>query len=143
MAYGDALKNYQRTNVETSDPLQLVILCYDAAIKDLKAAKQFHKNQAMQATYDKISHAQDVITELLVALDYERGGEIARNLSRLYNFMLRQLIGLHIKKNTVMYDHLIYLLSDLKEAWEQIREKGAPVPSVPEHTNRTWSGISA
>ena len=34
MAYGSALKSYQKTSIETADTLKLVILCYDTAIKD-------------------------------------------------------------------------------------------------------------
>ena len=69
----------------------------------------------------KIRHAQDIITELLVGLDYERGGDIARNLNRLYNFVLRQLIGINSRRDTAVYGHLVKILSDLKDGWEAMR----------------------
>jgi flagellar secretion chaperone FliS len=128
-----ALRSYQRTEVETADTLSLVIMCYDAAIRDLQEAKRLHESRAIDATYDKIRHAQDVITELLVGLDYERGGEIAINLSRLYNFILRQLMGINSRQDTRTYDHVIGILDGLRDAWQQIRTQpglGRPIPAV-------------
>lgn len=101
--------------------LDLTIRCYDAVIKDLVQAKEYHLSQRTEATYDRIRHAQDIVTELLVSLDYDRGGVIAQNLSRIYNFVLRQLIGVNSSQDTAMYDHLVGILSDLKGAWEQVR----------------------
>jgi flagellar secretion chaperone FliS len=119
----NAFNAYQKTNIETADPLRLIILCYDAAIQDLEIARGNHSSGQIDITFDKIRHAQDVLTELLLALDFERGGEIAQNLSRLYNFMLRQLIGINARSDTSVYEHLIRMLAELKEAWETIRDK--------------------
>lgn len=112
---------YHRTAIETADPLQLIILCYDAAINDLKNAEVFHEKKQMDDAYRSIRHAQDIITELLVGLDYERGGDIARNLNRLYNFILRQLIGINSRRDTAIYGHLVKILSELKDGWEAMR----------------------
>jgi flagellar protein FliS len=125
MTSSTALRSYQKTKVQTADTLGLVIMCYDAAIRDLEEAKRLHDNQAMEETYSRIRHAQDLITELLVGLDYERGGEIAVNLSRVYNFILRQLIGINSRQDTKIYGHLIRILAELRDAWQQIRGQPA------------------
>jgi flagellar secretion chaperone FliS len=129
MASNYALNTYQKTAVETADPLQLIILCYDTAIRDLREAKELHEKHQMDEAYRKIRHAQDIVTELMVGLDYERGGDIARNLSRLYNFVLRQLIGINSREDTGIYQHLIKILSNLKEAWEGIKLNPPHIPS--------------
>jgi flagellar protein FliS len=112
---------YYKTAVQTADPLHLIIMCYDSAIRDLKKAKELHEKREMNDAYRQIRHAQDIVTELLVGLDYERGGNIARNLNRLYNFILRQLIGINSREDTSIYDHLIRILSGLKDGWESIK----------------------
>ncbi|MDY0039490.1 MAG: flagellar export chaperone FliS [Desulforhabdus sp.] len=101
-------------------PQQLVVMCYQAAIRDLQQAKEFHRNGISEAVYKRVRHVQDIVTELLVGLDYERGGEIARNLSRIYNFVLRQLIGIHNNQEEACYDQLIQILENLKGAWESL-----------------------
>lgn len=140
MAFNHALDTYQKTSIETADPLQLVILCYDAAIRDLNEAKVLHENKDMTEAYRKIRHAQDIITELLVGLDHERGGDIARNLNRLYNFILRQLIGINSREDTQIYGRLVRILSELKEAWETIKatEPGL-ASSKPQTVSRIWN----
>ena len=117
----EAARLEQQFPTEASNNLNLIIRCYDAVIQDLVQAKEFQQSQHVEATYDKIRHAQDIITELLVSLDYERGGPIAQNLSRIYNFVLRQLIGVNSNQNTDTYDQLVNMLADLKGAWMQIR----------------------
>jgi flagellar protein FliS len=122
MVYGDACKTYQRVNIETADTLKLIIMCYEAAIKDLGLAREYHEAGRMDDAYGRIRHAQDLVTELLLSLDYERGGEISTNLSKIYNFVLRQLIGINSRRDTTIYGHLINILSELKDAWEQVRQ---------------------
>ena len=121
MVLNHAYNVYNKTAIETADPLQLIILCYDAVINDLKNAEELHEKKEMDDAYRKIRHAQDIITELLVGLDYERGGHIARNLNRLYNFVLRQLIGINSRRDTAVYGHLVKILSELKDGWEAMR----------------------
>lgn len=143
MAYNQALNTYQKTSIETVDTLKLVIMCYDRTIRDLQEAKEFHSNRNMDDTYARIRHAQDIVTELLVGLDYERGGEISINLSRLYNFILRQLIGINSRQDVAVYDPLIKILSELRDAWVQIRQEAKPsdvAGAVP--TSQNW-GVSA
>lgn len=114
------LDAYRRAQIETADPVRLVIMCYDAIIDDLRDAQRYHKEKNMEATYDKVRHAQDVITELLVGLDYEKGGDIAVNLGRLYNFMLRQLIGVNSRTKPDYYDPLIKIMEELRDTWKEI-----------------------
>jgi flagellar protein FliS len=117
-----AAKAYQKTSVNTADTLSLVLMCYDATVRDLEQAKDHHSRREMEAAYQKIRHAQDVVTELLVGLDYERGGAIATNLGRVYNFAIRQMIGINSVSDVSIYDQLISLMNELREAWEEIRQ---------------------
>ncbi len=139
MALNHALNTYQRTAVETADPLQLIIMCYDAAIRDLEEARDMHERRDMDAAYRKIRHAQDIVTELLVGLNYEKGGDIAKNLNRLYNFILRQLIGINSRGDTAIYGHLIKILAELRSAWEEIRLNAPNIPHMESaQPHRAW-----
>jgi flagellar secretion chaperone FliS len=139
MSYGSAIKSYQKTSIETADILKLVILCYETAIKDLEIARDYHENNAIDKGYDKIHHAQEIITELLLGLDYEKGGEISVNLSKLYNFMLRQLMGINSSQDTNIYGQIIKMLSELKEAWEHVRKTASDTLSpIPMPEGKVW-----
>lgn len=138
MAYAHQLDAYYRTSIETADPLHLIILCYETAIRDLREAKAHHESHEMNDAYRKIRHAQDIVTELLVGLDYERGGDVAQNLNRLYNFILRRLIGINSREQTTIYDHLVHILSELKNGWESIRTSPGPTSVKSGLLPRNW-----
>ncbi|MHC1745250.1 MAG: flagellar export chaperone FliS [Syntrophobacteraceae bacterium] len=106
--------------IENMSPVQLTIMAYDGVIKDLRQAKSYWLDRSEYQALQRNQHAQDLITELLMGLDYERGGDIARNLSRLYDFALRQLVGIGSESDILIYDHLINIFGDLREAWVQI-----------------------
>ena len=138
MVQTEASNIYHRTAIATADPLQLIILCYDAAINDLKQAEELHERHDMNEAYRKIRHAQDIVTELLVGLDYERGGDVAGNLNRLYNFILRQLIGINSREDTSIYEHLVKILSELRDGWEAIKLSPSQTPVKAGLLPRNW-----
>jgi len=57
--------------------------------------------------------------ELNLALDMEKGGEIAKNLRALYNYMYRTLVEANIKKDKKMLDDVKSLLEDLLSTWRE------------------------
>ncbi|MGB4006908.1 MAG: flagellar export chaperone FliS, partial [Halanaerobiales bacterium] len=72
---------------------------------------------------NKLKKTGDIISELMVSLDMEQGGEIARNLYNLYDYMNRRLIQANIRKDPALVDEVINLLSSLKESWEEAISK--------------------
>jgi len=107
--------------VPENDTAFLVIRCYDAVIRDLEQAGALQRLGRTEETFERVRHAQDVITELLLGLDYERGGEVARNLGLIYNFLLEELIAVDGEAPPQVFDPMIQILTELKSSWEQIR----------------------
>src|SRR4030067_2589838 len=89
---GVGFQAYQKTDVITADPKKLVIMCYEGAIYSLKVAKAKFYAQDYEAKAKAIQNALDIISELRAALDFEKGGEIAKNLDSLYAFWIQHII---------------------------------------------------
>jgi len=128
---------YQQADVNTADPLKLIIMCYDGAINNLRAARECIVAHDLEGKADAFDRASDFIGELNRALDFERGGEIARNLNALYNYMQRRLMEANIRLETGTVDEIIGLLEELRSAWQELasgpRESlAAPVPVQPQ-----------
>jgi len=100
--------------------LNLIVRCYDALIRDFQDAKGAYAEGHEDFLMDRIRHAQDILTELLIGLDYERGGEIAANLGRIYNYMLRELIALRTSQAQETLERMISMAADLREAWVRV-----------------------
>jgi flagellar protein FliS len=122
--YGKGIGAYQRTDVMTSEPKRLVLMCYDAAIRNLKTAKEKHLSGEYEAKALAVQKTQDIISELSCSLDFEKGGQIARNLQTVYNYMTRLLLLADSKRDFKGFDEVAGMLEELKGTWEAICDRG-------------------
>ncbi len=115
-----ALPVSQSCEPMNGDFLNLIVRCYDVLIKDLNEVKRAHAENTPDLLMHRLQHAQDILTELFIGLDYERGGGIAVNLGRIYNYMLRELIALDEMNVQETLDRLISIAGNLRDAWVQV-----------------------
>ena len=113
------LKQYQQTEVQTASPEKLLIMLYDGAIQFLNKAKVGITNKNIEETHNNIVGAQKIISEFMNTLDINVGGEVARNLYGLYEYLHYRLIQANIKKDIDMVDEVLIHLKDLKQTWEE------------------------
>jgi len=118
--YGSGIDAYRQINVTTADPVRLILMCYEGAIGSLKIAKEKCLSGEYEAKAKAVQKTQNIITELLCALNFEKGGQIARNLEALYNYMLRRLLEADLKKDIKIIEELIYFFEELESAWKEI-----------------------
>jgi flagellar protein FliS len=134
------MAQYHRTTVETASKLELVIMCYEKAIQSLHEAKALIEAKEFEKKGKKLQLALDIINELQASLNFEKGGQIARNLDAIYGYIVRRLLQGDIQKDLKVYDESIRLLGELKEAWDQIAghqaedEKALPMSATEKVT---------
>ncbi len=116
---GKGVGAYKETNVITADPKRLVILCYEGVISSLKIAKARYISRDYEAKSLALQKAQDIIFQLIESLDFEKGGEIAKNLNALYKYMLRRITEGDLNRDLKPFDEVIRLLEDLLSAWQE------------------------
>jgi len=121
--YKNGVQSYRETNVITADPKKLILMCYEGAIDSLKLGKQKIIEKDYEGKGRALTKSQDIIQELLCSLDFEKGGAIARNLEALYNYMLRRLLHANINKDIEAIDEVIFMLSELESAWQEIFQR--------------------
>lgn len=95
-------------------------MLYDGAIKFLTIALDNMEPKKYDIVNNNIIKAQDIITELLLSLNMDEGGEISRNLFSLYMYFKKQLLEANIKKDPAIINHVLKLLKEMREAWDQI-----------------------
>lgn len=109
--------------VRSADPHKLISMLYEGAILAIGNAKKAITDNDVSAKGAAISKAIAIINEgLNASLDKKVGGELAKNLESLYEYMSMRLITANLKNDMVMLDEVAYLLSDLKSAWDGIRQ---------------------
>ena len=112
---------YREASVMTASPEQLVVMLYDGAGRFLRQAEGAMNGGGtwLQAS-QKLSRAEAIIDELLATLDMD-AGEIAERLQAIYVFCKTRLIEARIERDAVRVDQVARLLSELREAWSQVR----------------------
>ncbi len=114
--------SYKKMQIGTADPATLILMLFDRAIVLLDKAK----NEIIEKQYEEKGHslikANEIIAELAGSLDAEKGGEIATSLSRLYNFVMREIIDADTNRNTNAIDNARRIVSELRESWVMIKD---------------------
>ena len=136
MGYNQAYNAYRDTNVKTASQGRLIVLLYEGAVKQLTLANSmFDENgklpvRSIEAFGKAILKAQEIITELQVSLDMEKGGEIAKNLMSLYIFFNKELTETNISKDQKRLEPIMKMISDLCESWRQAAASSAKAPQT-------------
>ena len=131
MAYTNAISTYRETRVKTASQGQLILMLYDEAVKDLDRGLDLLKmnsgGKKNPGNIEKISKSilktQEIITELTVSLDFEQGGEIAKNLFSLYTWFNKELLESNISQDAKRITAVRNLLNELRSAWAEIAAK--------------------
>jgi flagellar protein FliS len=96
-------------------------LLFDGILVAISKAKQHMISQEILEKNEAISKATLLIDSgLRAGLNLEQGGELARNLDDLYNYMLNRLMLAHLNNQPELLDEVYGLLTDIKDAWTTI-----------------------
>src|SRR5580698_3053387 len=99
----NAWQSYRRVAIQTASPGHLVLMLYDGAINFLERALTGFENKDIAQRYQTINNniirAQNIIREMNIRLDMERGEDVAENLRKLYNYFNKRLQQANFKKN--------------------------------------------
>jgi len=122
---------YLETAVETASPARLIVMLYDGAIRFINEAAYAMQQRDYETQNAKLQRAQKILAELISSLDFDKGGEIAENLFRLYTYMYNQLVEANINDSRDRLEHVVHLLSELREAWDTIATESETQVALP------------
>jgi flagellar protein FliS len=138
MAGNHGANQYRQTSVKTANRGQLLIMLYEAAIKNVKKASDCIDRKDMAGKGTAIVKAHDIINELNNTLDFEVGGQVAKDLERLYFFMTDQLIKANLENAKEPLQQVQKLMETLLEGWrvavDQVN-RGQAAPADQEKSN--------
>lgn len=123
MSYAQAAATYQRNAILTASPEKIVKLLYEGAIRNLEKSKLGLADQKTARSPEvgqSLSRAMGIIGELRASLDHAAGGEIAKDLDRLYEFSLDQLSQANLMRNNNGVNNTLQVMRTLQEGWNGI-----------------------
>lgn len=130
-----AMNAYRKVSVESivdsASPAQLVLMLYEGAIAAIASAHQQMELKNIAAKGEAISKAISIINDgLKASLDLKVGGELAKNLSELYDYMGRRLLLANLKNDPSALDEVRQLLLQLRGAWESLATSTAGTATI-------------
>jgi flagellar protein FliS len=113
---------YQAVQATTADSAQLTLMLFDGAVRFLTRAQIRLAAGDVGQFAQAVARAQAIIGELRNSLDRERGGELADNLDRLYDFMLRHLSQGLLTRSARHVEQVLRPLQTVREGFEVVFE---------------------
>ena len=101
----------------------MVRLLLDGGIKRVREAKAAVTLQDFKKKAELVTKSQKIIFGLRTTLDFEKGGEIAINLDKLYDYCLRTLTHAHTRNDLDKFSEVEGILEDLLTSWIQIKKQ--------------------
>ena|ERR1700676_4657864 len=122
---------YREAGAHGATGVRLVVLMYEQMIQDLSKAAQAMEQNNIEYRTDRINHALDVLCVLEGTLDFERGGQVARNLEGFYKILRANLWTAQLHMSKEMLIGQITDLFALREAWAEVDRASADLAPKP------------
>ena len=114
-------QRYLETSIATASKEDLIVKIFDAL---LIAAQQAHDKLVndrndIEGIHKALLRAQRACCLLMGSLDMEIGGELSKNLFRVYEFWHHQLVMANMQKDASRVERLIPYFKDYRQTWQQ------------------------
>ncbi|EGR2794610.1 flagellar export chaperone FliS [Vibrio navarrensis] len=119
-----SLQAYKKVSVDSqlsaASPHKVIQMLMAGAIERLIQGKAAMQAGNIPVKGERLGKALDIIIALRSCLSMDDGGDIARNLDQLYEFMITQISNANHKNDPQPIDDVIDIIREIKSAWDQI-----------------------
>lgn len=116
-AYG---ATHAHSAITDASPHKLISLLFQGAIDRIQQAKGAMARGDIAKRGQLVGKALDIVNNLQACLDKEKGGEVAKNLDALYDYMQRQLLKANMENDPAILDEVTRLLTEVQSGWDAI-----------------------
>lgn len=114
------VKQYQNIQIMTADRVTLIVMLYDGILRFNRLAQKAIEEKNINGRGAYLNRSLEIIGELANSLNMEEGGEIAMNLSKLYDFCASTLTTANLKSDPGAIESVNKVVLELKAGWEAI-----------------------
>ncbi|HME58169.1 MAG TPA: flagellar export chaperone FliS [Terracidiphilus sp.] len=126
MSTQDSAFAYHQTTALGASPVGQVVALYDTILRDLHRAIAAIEAGRIEKRVNATNHALVVMGELQGVLDFERGGESARNLNNFYNITRAMVVNASVTSSRERLQELVAMFTRLRAAWSHVERTLAP-----------------
>jgi flagellar protein FliS len=115
----NAYNAYKTNSVNYASKEQLLLMLLDGAVKFAKMGRQAILDKDVKKAHENIVKTQNIFYELIATLDVNKGGDWAKSLMNIYDFIVRRLVQANIKKDIAIMDEVIPIIEEVRDTWNQ------------------------
>jgi flagellar protein FliS len=104
-----------------ADPHQLIELLYDELIHALRTLAWATEHRQFKVKSEKATRATAILFALEAGLDFERGGDVAATLARLYLGARQAVVQASIGHDPAPFLQVAANIEEIAEAWRSVR----------------------
>jgi flagellar protein FliS len=110
---------YLETSLTTAPKEELILRVYDALIMFARQAVDKLYNDAgdIQTIHNLLLRSQRACVELISALNFEIGGELATNLNLVYAYWHRELVRANMEQDPTRVEKILPDIIDYRKTW--------------------------
>ncbi|GAB4369176.1 MAG: hypothetical protein Kow0062_02930 [Acidobacteriota bacterium] len=123
---------YNACHIGLEDPVGLVVRLYEGLISFLGRGAEALEQQDFKRAAEAIGRGLDIVGALQATLDLDKGGEVAANLDRLYDWMRREVLTAHLHRDADAVRRVVELVTPLRDAWSEARTRAPESPPPAE-----------
>ncbi len=136
------VSKYVTQQVMTATPAKLVFMLYEKAIATLREACNAIDNDEFEARWRANNRAIEIVSHLWSTLDFDRGGNISKNLDELFPYVITRLAEVDVNNDRAPAEEVIGLLEPLRDSWRELaRSNQAGASNQP--PSGTGAAVSA
>lgn len=122
-SYGSLYESDVEVRVAAATPHQLVLMMFTGLTDELVRAKSHIEAKRFERKAQSINKCIDILNGLTSALDYEKGGELAQNLARLYDYCVYRLYDGSNMLSVSAVEEVGTILAELREGWDEMGKR--------------------
>jgi len=136
----DKSQEYLKVKIETAKPTELLLLLLDGAVRFTRQALGRIAEKDFEEKNRLLLKAQDIMLELIQALDPAIGEELYDRLIGLYRFCYDRLVRANLDHDPRPAEEALNILEHLRDTWrmairkfEEEEKENGPHAARPEH----------
>ena len=138
---------YLEERILTAGPLELTQILYDGAVDQVRMARRHLKEGDAFGRSRAVSKAQDILTELTLALNPTESKDSSVKYSVIYHQLQKRLVDAHMQQSDGIFSEVEAALAAMEQNWRGVtnlvREGSRkPEESRPQAVDVSRSGMA-
>jgi flagellar protein FliS len=103
-----------------ADRIELIQMLFDGLVDSLSVARGHIEHKSIEKKSQALTRASRIVLGLKSALDFSQGGDLARNLSELYDYALKRIMHVNIHNDLQALEEVQGLMVEIQQAWKAV-----------------------